>query len=342
MSSLSKEHGANNTASQSQSSSVQQISRELNNAAKDWAQTNGVELTSAAKASIFGNIEASAGLKLFGSGGKVQAGANVECVKTEADRDSSATAEKFLQSKEYAEAVSNIGQAAKTAAVHSGISQQNTQIAQLDASLSQQHTAAQEHSHAVSEVDAARESVSQAKELSQTLSLDGIDALKQVAINSGLSIGQFDQLLNQARHGNTEATDELRFMLVDAQMMGRLDSHSNDDQQRILNTGHAELNQLSSSQTDQVKHQAHQWQQQVENKNTISPSQLKTAENSSAQSIDQTLQTTAGQLHKNSEAVDQQGQQTKHQVNQETSISQTSLLPGFSINEEIFSSPLDE
>lgn len=207
----------------------------LNASVDNWAKENGVTRTDEFKgqvlASLMGRFESEIGTPkileiLFGAdveaGVVGQVGGSVAGSKAESETEAYKAANLFSKSEQFADVVTRAGGAAQNIAAESGISVQNSGLDRLDSSMSEQVNALESYSTAVSETEAAQESLAAMKDLAYTLKVDGNQALVNSLIATGHAgrwtsgndvVEGADNLIRRAALGDREALDDVKASL---------------------------------------------------------------------------------------------------------------------------------
>ena len=161
---LSQEQGTNESFKQSETVQQQENFTALKSAIDDWSKSNGIEMSDQLSASITGSVQgmisAQVGTplqKIFGSGASTSIttslGGKIEGNTSSNEKDAYKMAEKFTESEAFSNIVSTIGAGVREMATTYGIKGNEASVDQLNTSLTQQETAQNEYSEAVSRVE---------------------------------------------------------------------------------------------------------------------------------------------------------------------------------------------
>lgn len=225
MSQTSRTDGSQSGISQSESNMSSYQQSQIDSAMNNWAKANNITLTDELKGAIYSSIEGGVGLKILGNGGGVTAGASAQGSTSEADSAIWSQANSFTSSEQFTSATSNIAQTARTAAVTSGVSESDSSIKSLDASLTKQQAETNSYTQSLSQVRSATEAHTNAVQFMDTYKQSGIDQLRMYALNSGkMNEGDYDMMAIRANQGDREAQQTLLTLATEGVMRNGLDS----------------------------------------------------------------------------------------------------------------------
>lgn len=266
---------------------------EIDNAISKYAESNGITVTDELRGSIYGAIEASTGISIFGNGATVGGGANVQGSTSESEATNYQHVKDFTSSSQFSNAVQNIASGSREMSASFGINTDQTASSALDATLAEQRSNSHDFSESVSQVDSATSTLSRAESFTSSFKQDGLDQLKTYATQSGnLSESQFDQLLIQANRGGSsgnEALEQLRTMAIDGVMSGGLELDFNGAKDGIMDLGTSSVQNKFASNNDSISGVSDVWQSSVATNAGITKESANDAINRSSSSIDETI-----------------------------------------------------
>lgn len=293
MDQVSKSQGTQTAMRESETNSQTMQQREVDNAINKWAESNNIQLTDELKGSIYGAIEGSAGVSIFGNGATVKAGASAQGSTSESESTNYQQVQDFTSSNEFSTAVSNIASASREMSANYGIDAKNSAVQSLDSSMIEQNSAKQQYSEAVSNVQSATESLQRSEQFASTFKQNGLDKLKDYATSNGrMSDSEFDQLTIQANQGGQqgqEAMEKLQTMAIEGVMTGGLDSNFAGTQQSMLAEGSNTVGSNFASGSAQVSGVDDAWTGQVASQAPISRSEVEETATRSVGAIQDTM-----------------------------------------------------
>lgn len=327
MDQVAKSQGTQTAMRESESNSQTMQQREVDNAINKWAESNNIQLTDELKGSIYGAIEGSAGVSLFGNGATVKAGASAQGSTSEAESTNYQQVKDFTSSNEFSTAVTNIAQASRDMSASYGISSDNSASQALDSSFTEQQANKQQYSEAVSQVKSATETLQQSEQFASTFKQNGLDKLQDYAVGSGkMSAAEFDQLMINANHGGQkghEAMETLRTMAVEGVMSGGLDPEFSSTQQEMLSSGRNNVSSTYDGNESSISGVDAVWTNQVNSQAPISESAVKETVSRSVSGIEDTMNNPSNvqtqsenveKLYNQRDAVKEQGEATANRV----------------------------
>ncbi len=232
MASLNASKGYSEQYQQAQSQQQQENERILDGYIDKWAQTQGYEYSNRKELThdIKGSMAVGFGIanplkNIIGVSFDAQGSAekSQKDAQSHTHSDSFQRAQNFVSSQEYAQAITHIAGNTLQFGAQQGYSQQDSQMKNLSASFQQQQQAVNSYLQASQQTESAKSSLEQMQNITQTLSVQGIDTLKTIATENGLSLTAFDQMLHRANHHDPNALEEIRFLLTHAQMTGQIE-----------------------------------------------------------------------------------------------------------------------
>lgn len=327
MSQVAKSQGTQTSMRESETNSQTMQQREVDNAINKWAESNNIQLTDELKGSIYGAIEGSAGVSLFGNGATVKAGASAQGSTSESESTNYQQVQDFTSSNEFSTAVSNIAQASREMSASYGISADNSAVQSLDASFTEQQSARQQHSEAVSQVQSATETLQRSEQFASTFKQSGLDKLQDYAVSTGkMSAPEFDQLMIQANQGGQqgrEALETLQTMATEGVMTGGLDSNFSATQDNMASQGSGAVSGNFASNSNQVSGVDDVWSNQVNSQAPITESGVKDTTTRSVGAIEETMNNPSNvqtqsdnvdNLYNQRSQVREEGESTAHRV----------------------------
>jgi len=226
METLSNTAGTTNTFSESETNSYTQSMQELDSVVRDWAEKNDIQMSDAVIAQVYAGADVKAGTPLgglVGSSASASAGTKVTGQTSELDNDTLSKIETFRSSEQFSSAITNVGQAARQMAASFGLGESDQTVDGLSSSLDQQTTASERYTESLSNVEAARDSLASSQSVAETISLAGMDSIKQHALDSGMSPSQWDGTVTAATRGDAGALDTIKFIAMDGHVTGNVD-----------------------------------------------------------------------------------------------------------------------
>ena len=260
---VAKSRAVDSTFEQTETNTLAMQQREIDRAMNKWAESNNITLTDELKGSIYGKVEVNFGPKFA----RVTLGASAESNTSEAESTVYQQAKDFTNSNEFSNAITNIAQSARTMAARYGITSNNSAVQSLNSSKTEQLSATENHSIAVSNVNSAIESFAWVEQSASMFNQKGLDKLYDYALRSGkMSTSEFDQLLIQANQGGPkgdEALEILKTLAIEGVMNGVLDRNFNDKQAKMFTEGSELVGDTADLNEKQVGHVNNAWNKKV-------------------------------------------------------------------------------
>ncbi|MXX10528.1 MAG: hypothetical protein F4Z68_03820 [Nitrospira sp. SB0667_bin_9] len=204
--------------SESHGSIHDQFTKTVNHAVEQFSHRNSLDLSESDKAGISAAAQAKLGFTLgVGAGihtdGAGSGGLNVGSEESRTRSDIQDYTDKFLQSKEFGNAVHTSANYALAYSKDITDSEGKELVSAVRNALHEQEDHQKEYAQSTMELEDARERHQQAIALKENITVNGIDAIKNHAIhNERMSPDRFLQLLHDVSDGNYAATQRLLHM----------------------------------------------------------------------------------------------------------------------------------
>lgn len=289
MDQLRTEQGASDNFKSAETAQQQENVTAMKTAADEWAKSQGIDLTDTTSGRLYGAIEGqikatvgTPGEGLFGSGISnsvtVKGGGTLEGSTSEAERDASMMAEKFMESDQYRSLIGTIGTGVSELAGTYGVGETNSSVDQLNASLGRQETAQRDYIESVTETQTAKDTLTATENLSAALSVNGGQTLVNslLAANNG-DAGKVDALIRAAAGGSGEAMEAIRFALVDGDQRYGMQNDENfrQVQDLMLQDGRGTVDSTYNSGRGDVVTQGDEWREAVDGLAPISSGEVR-------------------------------------------------------------------
>jgi conjugal transfer mating pair stabilization protein TraG len=326
---VSASQGTQTSTSQAESTANTKAHTEIDKALDKWGKSENIAVTDELRGSVYGAIEGSAGVSLFGNGATVKGGVSAQGTTSESEGTTSQQVQDFTSSNEFSEAVTSIAMASRTMAADYGVKLDNSTQEALDASMTEQQTNKRERAEAISDVETATVTLSRAESFSSSFKQNGLDKLYDYATENGkMTATEIDQLFIHANQGGSrgmEAMETLRTIAMEGVMAGGLDPNFERDNEAMMASGKNDINTMYASNGTQVSGADEAWRAQVSSgdggeitvplssadvKETVSRTATVNRENMDNPENVRTQNGTVDTINRGGETVREEGQQT--------------------------------